>query len=533
MSTFHFEAPDGGGGSRDEPGEASYRPVTTNDVEVDSVIENEDEDDFNDLLEPFPERGGAESGFASTDNSGGSVGFERNTNNREDEEEDDILRPGDHVFVWCRSFGIPRAYQKHGIVLSVDRDDPSDTTIVSFYHKDGRDRQASDARGEDESEEWNDESLLNQGSTSRRQSQTITSGVRAESLLTFSKGTKIRKVKYGKNMAKRLLSRPGTVTSCAPDERGLVIARVRYMLDNPHCMPEYHMVAANGECAAVWCRIGRWCTLQGSSILHIMFIGQAGSAVAGGVVASNMCFWAPMPGFWGSVGYWWYVPATVAYPILVPVLIGFGMVSLVPLEVLRRYRKKWQQLSVKLNTDFWTTTDEEVKELYFASSMCTDDDWMNRFFMEDKEKEDEAKGKYMPLNANGGPDGVDDDDDDAMKERVAEAYRMAGEDEEGEAGEEVNKSFRQHWQGMVQKVGNSFTNRGGSSKKIRAVADDQDGDAGWDNSQLLQQDAPNKENTKNGWGMPWTKKDNEIHQSKTEKKQEEEREAVHATNLLD
>lgn len=287
MSTFHFKAEDDGGSSNDL-GEAAYRPVTTDDFEVDQTFGDEDEDEDGDLLEPFPDRGDASDLAGSGE---ASVGFERRTNNPEEEQNDDILRPGDHVYVWCRSFGFPRAYQKHGIILSVDPDDPNSTTVVSFYHKDGRDREASDARAEHESEEWNDESLIQEGSTSRRQKQKITSGVRADSLLTFSKGSKIHKVKYGKSLAKRLLSRPGTVTSCAPDERGLVVARVRYMLDNPHCMPEYHMVAANGECAAVWCRIGRWCTLQGSSILHIMFVGQAGSAVAGGVVASNVCFW--------------------------------------------------------------------------------------------------------------------------------------------------------------------------------------------------------------------------------------------------
>ena len=59
-------------------------------------------------------------------------------------------------------------------------------------------------------------------------------------------------------------------------------------------MPDFHMTSANGECAAVWCRIGRWCTLQGSSILHILFVGQAGGAVAGGAIAGNVMLWAPM-----------------------------------------------------------------------------------------------------------------------------------------------------------------------------------------------------------------------------------------------
>jgi len=58
------------------------------------------------------------------------------------------------------------------------------------------------------------------------------------------------------------------------------------------------MMAANGECAAVWCRMGRWCTLQGSSILHILFVGQAGGAAVGGVLATNVMLWAPVRKFY-------------------------------------------------------------------------------------------------------------------------------------------------------------------------------------------------------------------------------------------
>ena len=124
--------------------------------------------------------------------------------NNQEEYSDGTIRPGDHVFVLVRrSFGIG-TYQKHGIVLSVVQSedgsgDISDATIASFYHKDSRDREASDARREGESEEWNDDSLLNEGRSSTRQSQETTASVRSESLFAFSINTrgKIQKVKYG------------------------------------------------------------------------------------------------------------------------------------------------------------------------------------------------------------------------------------------------------------------------------------------------------------------------------------------------
>jgi hypothetical protein len=45
---------------------------------------------------------------------------------------------------------------------------------------------------------------------------------------------------------------------------------------------------------------------------------------------TNLMVLVPMPRLWGMVGWWWYVPATVAYPFLVPMLVTMGMTSLVP-----------------------------------------------------------------------------------------------------------------------------------------------------------------------------------------------------------
>jgi len=276
-----------------------------------STSSNESEFDSNDddggLLEPFPTRPRVD------------IDHDRRPKEADiDAEEDDMeLRPGDHVYVW-KSFGLlgVRTYQKHGIVLSVDPEDEANVNIVTFYHRNQRDPGTLDVQYRDEGaqeggdDEVNDESLLNAGSssgastpssstntnTNTNKNQKITTTVRTESLYTFASNAKgkLLKVKYNQGLAKRILRRGGTVSSCKADERGLIIARVKYLLEHPGCMPDFQMMSANGECAAVWCRIGRWCTLQGSSILHILFVGQAGGAVVGGAVASNVMFWAPM-----------------------------------------------------------------------------------------------------------------------------------------------------------------------------------------------------------------------------------------------
>ena len=319
----------------------------SNSSNSDHTDDNEDDDDDDDgLLEPFPERN---YNNIDHDRRPKEIGIDG------EEVEDDILRPGDHVYVW-KSFGMlgMSTYQKHGIVLHVDPEDDTNVSIVTFYHKNKKyipnrrnffQRSASqrsnpaagpgdrDTRaegpfhtysdggnindyGDDDKEK--DASLLpkssnqneghsissfssNNNTTQNSQNQKFTNTVRTESIYSFAANSKggIRKVKYTATLAKRLLSRGGTVTSCSADEPALILARLEYLLEGQQGhgqgrMPEFHMMAANGECAAVWCRMGRWCTLQGSSILHILFVGQAGGAAVGGVVASNLMLWAPM-----------------------------------------------------------------------------------------------------------------------------------------------------------------------------------------------------------------------------------------------
>jgi len=444
--------------------------------------ESEDDDEYDEdggLLEPFQARSSVNIGH-DTDRDSRHRGGGAERNYEEEEEDDSLLRPGDHIFVWKSSgmFGM-KTFQKHGIVLSLDQNDESNISIVTFYHKNEK-YYEPERRGslfqrknvnEEEEDSWEpyrnedetDASLLNKDSASEqenaghgsriassraKQNQKFTPTVRVESLFSFTANSKggVQKVKYRASLAKRLLSRGGTVTCCSPDEQTLVLARVKYLLEAPGRLPEFHLMAANGECAAVWCRMGRWCTLQGSSILHILFVGQAGGAAVGGVVASNVMLWAPMPGFWGSVGYIWFVPATVAYPLLVPLLIGFGLASLVPLEALRRFRKKWAEISIEMNTAFWVNTDVEVRECYYASTMSSDDDWMKKFFGDspvggaikkrdgEEDKAEEERGQYMPL-------GGQDNFETSTKVNGIPSFEASANMDEDEMMKQVNAEY--------------------------------------------------------------------------------------------
>lgn len=80
-------------------------------------------------------------------------------------------------------------------------------------------------------------------------------------------------------------------TALKKDAVGLILARVRYLLENQSHLPDHNALSANGECAAMWCVTGRWCTLQGASILQITSVGQAGGALlAGAFFIVILCF---------------------------------------------------------------------------------------------------------------------------------------------------------------------------------------------------------------------------------------------------
>jgi len=383
-------------------------------------------------------------------------------NNRLDDEDDDdlidpeleeeydtdnLLRPGDHIYVW-QSYGInPRAYQRHAVVYSVTHrgdDEPgirADMTTLSDYE-----RQANDLIAYDTSSVYDEQHRSSlevtvvsfyhfQRHAAHGAAQAATaasgsnrgkrSGCKRELLIDFlgpdaiTKKKPIHKVRYGRQVKKGLLSQKASVgTALKKDAVGLILARVAYLLDHPDHLPEHSALSANGECAAMWCVTGRWCTLQGASILQITSVGQAGGALLAGGILSNLTVLVPMPGLWGAAGWWWYVPTTVAYPFLVPMLVAFGMCSLVPLEILRRNRKKWRAITDGLNHEFWINADPEVKDKYFGIMATAEREAEMRSFFGVRENDATAEdSRYMPLG--GTPGGIDDDGEDDEDEVVA------------------------------------------------------------------------------------------------------------------
>lgn len=106
------------------------------------------------------------------------------------------------------------------------------------------------------------------------------------------------------------------------------------------------------------------------------------------------------------------------------------MCSLVPLEILRRNRKKWRGITDGLNHEFWLNTSDEIKEEHFGTMAEAEREAEMRSFFGVKEGDTGGDdSKYMPLG--GTPDGMDDSEDEdealAMQEMERNCQNMAAD----------------------------------------------------------------------------------------------------------
>mmetsp|Transcript_32998 Transcript_32998/g.72376 ORF Transcript_32998/g.72376 Transcript_32998/m.72376 type:complete len:462 (+) Transcript_32998:175-1560(+) len=163
------------------------------------------------------------------------------------------------------------------------------------------------------------------------------------------------------------------------DPKGIVIARVRYLLqhesigkDGKHCnsvLPPYHLFYANSECLAVFCKTGRFSTLQAAIFLHSTAIGQVKSAATLSlfVASQTVPVTATVPAA-GVLG--WFgmttttttmVPMLTASPWLIPALAGYGLAAVgTPYLILMKAKGKWEESTKSLNEGFWEWAGPDV-----------------------------------------------------------------------------------------------------------------------------------------------------------------------------
>eukprot|EP00978_Attheya_sp_CCMP212_P012308 scaffold30576_cov52-Attheya_sp.AAC.4 len=114
------------------------------------------------------------------------------------------------------------------------------------------------------------------------------------------------------------------------DPSDIVLARANYLLEHEHVLPSYHVFFSNSECIAVWCKTGRWSTLQTAVFLASNSFGGAKGATL------------------ATLG------MAAAHVLLVPVVAVGGLIWVsAPMMVLNRSKEKWDEYTMKLTKLFW------------------------------------------------------------------------------------------------------------------------------------------------------------------------------------
>ena len=227
------------------------------------------------------------------------------------ELESPELQVGDHVYQWRSLCGVPYMFQHHGIVMDIIKDEdgkPTRLTIADFSNVETKATKRKNSRSTKNQQQQADDSTQNnyakqsaendqlepeteiiyhpsrqdeiESHTSNKignqSSRAVSRRLSLEQegiVRTYTDTDKWHKVRYQSGWWKCQVYRSGTATKAKSDPVGLVLARVNFILQHPEQLPDYHVVHANCECVAFWCKTGSWSTLQASSFLELTAAG--------------------------------------------------------------------------------------------------------------------------------------------------------------------------------------------------------------------------------------------------------------------
>ena len=117
----------------------------------------------------------------------------------------------------------------------------------------------------------------------------------------------------------------------------IILARVNFLLEHEDVVPPYHVLYSNSECIAVWCKTGRWSTLQTAVFLSSNAVGGAKSATL------------------ATLG------VAAAHALLAPVVAVGGLIWVsTPIWLLQKARHKWQAATEHMNLAFWAAAEPRV-----------------------------------------------------------------------------------------------------------------------------------------------------------------------------
>lgn len=309
------------------------------------------------------------------------------------ELESPELKVGDHVYQWRSLCGVPYMFQHHGIIMDVIEDEdgkPIRLTIADFSNVETKETKNSKRRininsseenedlirspkdstrnttnpKEDVIEHSSEQAKIESGDTRKITRSPIFSSrpvsLEQEGIMrTYTDTDKWHKVHYQSGWWKRQLCRSGTVTKAKSDPVGLVLARVNFINQHPEQLPDYHVLHANCECVAFWCKTGSWSTLQASSFLELTAAGQVKSTatLAATAASTTANVTVPAAGIWGS----WFGFTTTAnvswlslHPMAIPGLACYAAITVgVPAVMYATAHKKWKETSERLSDSFW------------------------------------------------------------------------------------------------------------------------------------------------------------------------------------
>lgn len=166
---------------------------------------------------------------------------------------------GDHVTLSCNAAGIP--YEHHAIVLSVGQESNGEWNLcVSDFTADGADAHVASSGT----------ALGSFGGGRVGDPTTDGDGSKHGLRVLCVPASDWRKIEYNES------------APTSPPE--IVRCRVEFLLKHPQFIPSYSLVESNCECVAVWCKTGRWTTLQAEHWLGTTNFGSR-LAIAGLTVA--------------------------------------------------------------------------------------------------------------------------------------------------------------------------------------------------------------------------------------------------------
>jgi len=114
------------------------------------------------------------------------------------------------------------------------------------------------------------------------------------------------------------------------DPTEIVLARANYVLEHMEVLPPYHVFYSNSECIAVWCKTGRWSTLQTAVFLSTNSVGALKSSTV------------------ATLG------VAAAAPWIAPVVAIGGLIWVsAPMVILQKSREKWAEATQQLTDLFW------------------------------------------------------------------------------------------------------------------------------------------------------------------------------------